>query len=275
VPRVVEFITALGDAINRVYGTDAYTGLGYTMDPVDVIVSSPNPGVKELFSWHPKKDLLNVREVPFYGTWGDEHRKRHGIGLGLIQPDNPRSGEVKFYPSLTDLDVLGELKQMKTKFILFAASAGIQNRNVPDQLTQLAADVCVEAGYHVVRVGRTYQPQIDPSFRPNEEVVRSEPEIRGPWVIDLVDKLSVPGTMLAVEQAAGVFCAHSAICLAAWHMQRPVFLPMPERYYRGLWSVDDQFSFGRDRPSTFHCQFEEFSQAHLRTWLREVERGTW
>ena len=265
-PRTVEFVTALGDAVNRIYLTDAYTGLERITGPVEVVVSSPNPGVKELFSWHPNRNRITVREVPFYGTWGAEHRKKHGIEG--VEPDQPRSGGVKFYPNGADELLLNCIAT--SPYILFSAAAGTEDRNIPEPLVKVMAQVCVEAGYHVVLVGKTYQPQIDPSFRPNESVKRSEPFTWGPWIVNLIDTLSVPGTLLAVQGAAGVVCCHSAICLAAWHMNKPVFLSMPERYYRGLTTVDDKFSFGRDFKNTFHMQHEEFSQAYLRCWLEKT-----
>lgn len=271
-PRTVEFVCAFGDAINRAYNTNAYVGLERLTEPVDLIVASPNPGVRELFQWHPKRDLFRMREVPFYGSWNDQYRARHGIDPALVEPDLPRDGEPRFYAPPADVAFLDGMRSQP--YIVFSLAASTEDRSVPDAIAQDAARACFERGFRVLRVGRTYQQELHESFRPNQNMHHREPEVTGPGVVDAVDRVSAPGTVLAVQGAAGVFCAHSAVALASFHARRPTFVLLPERYHRYYTACDDQFTFGREFPENIHGRHEDYTRGFMDCWLdRFVKRA--
>jgi hypothetical protein len=272
-PRTIEFIAAFGDAINRIYNTNAYVGLEGLTEPVDLVVGSPNPGVMELFAWHRQRHLFRLKEVPFYGSWGNQHRTAHGIAPVECERDDPRDGEPVFYPSPEDESFLKALKD-RGPYVVFSLAASTVNRSIPEGIGRDAAQACVERGLQVLRVGRTYQQALHESFRPNEDVTHLEPGISGPGVVDAVDRLSAPGTVLAVHGATGVFCCHSAVSLAAAHARRPTFVLLPEKYHRYYTSCDDQFTFMREFPENVHGRHEDYSRGFMNCFLdRFVLKG--
>ncbi|HEX8913935.1 MAG TPA: TylF/MycF/NovP-related O-methyltransferase, partial [Humisphaera sp.] len=259
----LEYGGGLGDILNGIFRDQGYRSLGAMVagDQTTVGLITHNPFAHELFEWHPKRAQLDVRQLPYWQPHEDAvQRPRHMLPSAQRHPSGRVEPSVTFYPSPTDLRLLDELPS--TGYVVLAASAGLPDRSIPRPLIdQIVADVTAD-GLHVVLTGRTYDRHGRSEHRPREQ----------DRVIDLIDKLSVPGTAEAVRRSRGVVSCHSAINLLGWHLRKPQLLLYPQsvvdRHFRH--HPRDQWSFGLDREETVHAEFAQFDRKLVGDFLGRV-----
>lgn len=253
-----EFGAGLGDIVTVMYSSDRYNCLERLApdEQATVLLMSHNPFAKELFQWHPKAKQLTVLDLGFWWPKDDAERR----AFHKLPPTQPfiyqRQDSCAFYPSPEDLQVISYLRSLGG-YVIVSAAAGGFDRNIPVELCEQSIDLILQRGYTPVVIGRTYGQN------------RAEVALRGrPGVVNLIDGLSVPGTALALKNAAGVFCCHSAVCLLSWHLKRPVFLLYPEHVkVREFDREAHQYTFGKDWPTTRDMEFSAYSQIKLEEFL--------
>ena len=247
----------MGDVFNHMVMDDAYAQLDNLKpeDTCDIFLNCHNPFIKEMFEWHPKKAQLNVI---WHGYWmsGEEmdKRRQHGIFTQDNTPPGPK-GEVKFYPSDKDRRILDALKDKKV--IVIQATAGCADRDIPlDQMDIMLNDLR-GTGFTAVGIGRNYQR----SDRYGEFTYE-----KYPWVVSMVDQLSIPGTVELVRQSAGVIACHSCICLMARHFRKPNILTLPRaiNHINGIGrGENNQWTFGLFQPETRLVYSEDYSMVKM------------
>jgi hypothetical protein len=269
---VIELFGGLGDVFLSIYHTKNYEILD-TLGPEDratVTLLVHNPHVKELFSWHPKRAQLDLIEYGLVTPPTAETRKAMGLPaptwdeIGL-RPPHP----LTYYPSPADAEALAQLRAAGD-YIVFNIAGGQADRNLSPAVVEEAARLATDAGYKVVTVGRTYNhlTRIDGPWAGHHEEPRLSPRA---GLIDVVDRLSVPGTAQAVAGAAAVFCCHSAICLLAWFMKKPVFVLYPKRDpEQGYFKNGSPWTFGRDYKDTIHRTLGEWRPEDFCNFLMMV-----
>jgi hypothetical protein len=89
--------------------------------------------------------------------------------------------------------------------------------------------------------------------------------------VELVDRLTVPGTARLVQQAAGVVCCHSSISMLAWMERKPVLLLYPESTYETFIQPRTLWALGVDYPETVHGRFDEYDDEMRGRFLMRVE----
>lgn len=263
---ISEFGGGLGDVVTLVYCSERYNILEKLPagERAMVVMMCHNPYAKEIFLWHPKRSQIDLRDVGFWWPWEND-QKRILHGLPKAQPFHYVPQEsAKFYPSPEDLKVLETLESFP--FIVMNAAAGSLDRNIPDAMCEDIAEGIVKNGHdkhglRVVVVGRSFNP----AGRREHLFVK-----RG-GLIDLTDRLSVPGVFELVSRSAGVVCCHSAICLLAWRMKKPVFLAYPtEVRDREFFKPAHQYTYGKDFKTTMHLDFPSYSRKEIETFVEMV-----
>jgi hypothetical protein len=253
-----EFPGGLGDVVNYMYTSSRYNRLE-TLEPDEratVVLLCHNPFAKELFEWHPKRSRMTVRDFGFWWP-SEDHIQRPHHGLPPAPQPYVASLQEKciFHVSPADLQVLAALKTGKPYLAIGAAAGGV-DRNIPAEICERSADLAIDRGWSVAVVGRTYGQ--------NRSEIRLRPR---PGIIDLVDRLSIPGTAMAIEGASGVLCCHSAVCLLSWYMKRPVFVLYPEHVQAREFGAINHYSFGKDYPTTRHMEFSQYSRERFDEFL--------
>jgi Methyltransferase domain len=259
----VEYGGGLGDVFHQMYTRGCYNGLSELSpaDRVQVALICANPHAAEIFAHHPKASQLEVRSLGWW-PWERDGAKReeHGLppsGTGTV----PRApGPVEFYLHPSDEEVLRSvpLEHLSELYIVFAAGAGQAERNIPERMLHTLLDEAKGRGYVPVLVGRTY-----------DRHGRYEPlkGARVPGVIDLTDRLSVPGVARLVQRSAGAVCSHSAVNILAGLERRPQLLLYPESVRDTHIRARDQWAFSVDLPETVHGCFTDWN-GHHRDWIR-------
>lgn len=247
--RTVEFGGGLGDIFIDMFRYDLYTRLDTLSEGerAQVVLRSANPGVRDLFQWHPKAPYMDIIDVGAGDPYGPEQRQK--LGIGDPTPSGLRNGSpVNFYPSKGDLDLLSFVRR---PYVVFAVSAGIPLINIPLRIAEKAADIAIERGITVVAVGKTYANVIQDFDKnthttiPHEEV-RLRPR-RG--ILDTIDRLSVPGLALLVRDSAATFSCHSSLLSLSWNFRKPVFCLYHESK-RWEWVEGAGSTWGRHFPET-------------------------
>jgi len=103
-----------------------------------------------------------------------------------------------------------------------------------------------------VITGRSYD-------RHGRSELRKWPQAEGD-IIDVVDRLSVPGTCALVQASAGLVTCHSALNLLGWHLRKPQLLLYPRSAWERHIRVPDQWAFGIGYPETVHAAFEDCTE---------------
>lgn len=254
---ISEFGAGLGDVITLVYTSERYAVLE-TLPPNEramIVLMSHNPYAKEIFKWHPKSNQFDVRDLGFWWPSEDKEKRRlHGI-----PPAQPfhyvRQESVKFYPSPEDYKILETLKSFP--FIVVNAGAGGVDRNIPGDICEDSVNAIVGRGYRefnfrAVIIGRHYN---DENRKEHQFSPRS-------GLVDLTDKLSIPGTIELIARSRGIVCCHSAMCLIAWYLKKPVFLVYPKAVKdRDFDRPAHQYTLGKDFPTTIHLEFDDYKRA--------------
>lgn len=255
--RIVEFGAGWGDVVTLMYTSTRYNSLERinANEVVTVVLMCHNPFIKELFQWHPKAAQMTVRDLGFWWPKDDAERR----AFHQLPPAQPFVYDLQksctFYPGANDMSVLRHLRSLDG-YVVINAAAGGPDRNIPVELCERSIDLFLEAGLTVVVIGRTYGQN------------RTEVNLRErPNVINLIDCLSVPGTAVVLEHAAGVFCCHSAVSLLSWYLKRPVFLLYPEDVKRRDFHSIHQYTFGKDYPTTMHMEFSEYTPEKVKRFI--------
>lgn len=266
---ISEFGAGLGDVITLIYNSERYNILE-TLKPDQkamIVLMCNNPYTKELFLWHPKAKQFDIRDVGFWWPWEDKEKRRQH-GLPQAQPLELRRQEsVRFYPSPEDYEVLKTLESFP--YLVMSASAGGVDRNIPEPICEDISKANSERGQkefglRTVVVGRSYSPE---KRKERKFIPRS-------GLIDLIDRLTVPGTIELIARSRGVVCCHSAVCLIAWYLNKPVFLAYPKEVKeREFNKPAHQYTIGKDSPTTMHMEFGEYTRGKFDRFLNIAGKG--
>ena len=257
----------MGDIFQGIHRSSNYPNLIHlnSEDKVDVLLICHNPFVLDFFKWHPKAGQLNVK-CP--GYWGPEHnevrRKEGGFWRNEEENQIPGpGGPVVFYPSPEDVETL---KQFEGKrIVVIQATAGCADRNIPvDQMDKMLKDL-KDKDVVVVGIGRNYERgDRSPEFDYSEY----------PWVVSMVDKLSIPGTIQLIEQSVGVIACHSCVCLMAWRVRKPNILTLPRaiNHINGIGRGEkNQWTYGLFYPETQLVYSEDYSIKVIDQLLKDAK----
>lgn len=255
--QFVEIGGGLGDIINQCYLTGDYVALEGITQRTIILLACPHKFAKEMFTQHPKHDLFEIIEgryvgYPVFPEGVDLEETRLRLPTeghtALPTPPAPRPEDVVFYPNETDRQLLGDLP---ARFIALQPFSGTSNRDLPADIVRAIDDYAAQAGIPLVVVGRNYDR---PGKLTREEFTSSHA------AIDLIDKLSVPGSVELVKRSSLCIGGHSAMTYAAWHNRVPNYVLFPAEHGNIYFKPGElhQWSFGRDYPETridFHSDF--------------------
>lgn len=261
----LEFGGGLGDIFDQLYYRGAYNVLR-DLEPNDtatVLLVTHNPHAKELFEWHPKRMQFDVQDLGYWMV-EDDARIRAERGLPPAGSNNYlpiKDSYVEYHVSPEDRALLN--KHIKgTRYIVLAPGAGMSDRNIPwDLLREQIIPRLLEIAdrFQLVAVGRNY-----------DRHGRSEYDMsQVPGVLDLTDKLTVPGTAWLTKRASGLVTAHSALNLLAWNERVPQLLLYPQsvldrHFHNGKY---DQWMRGALRADTVHGLFSDFTPDMLTRFI--------
>jgi hypothetical protein len=260
-----EFAGGLGDVFNGVFLTTRYTSLE-NIKPGElwtVGVLSHNPHVRELFEWHPKRPYFNLVVQPWFDDQGNVG-KRAAYGLPPAPVWNEvRQFKVRFYPSPEDLAVLRRTKD-PGDYVVVSSAAGVSDRDIPVDIRELAVDLTIASGLAVVLVGKNYKR----SGR-QEHVYKERPGL-----INLIDKLTVPGVAYVVAGAEGVLACFSSVLILSWGLLKKTLLLYPKHVKDGLIGpVSNPWTWGHfyeGKENNSHMQYSEWSTSRHTEWVKRI-----
>lgn len=252
------FKGGLGDIVAHCFLTDSYVLLDELRagDTMTAIFASPNYCAREIVTHHPNVGRIKVIQLP---TSTNLDAVAHGISTleDVPVPDLPlhRGNRlVTFYPSTSDVDALQVLGG--DRYVIFALSSGSVSHVISEDVSPMAIEAAQRHGFRVAFIGRNY-----PGHREKRPLQAG--------AIDLIDRLSVHGTLRAIQKSAGVFTAFSSPLLMAHFMGRPFFATYPpameweipvfrSRIYDGR-NIDLKhcYKFGKVTPENLDLFFSE------------------
>lgn len=230
------FVGGVGDVLLAMFEQDGYTHLdGLTSRSTEIVTVEVNPHVGELFVHHPKRDFfkltrMGLDDFPLDEAW----RVRKGIAP--FRRGKPRSSDVVLHPSPVDLRVLASLP---AKYACIALSAGHPERSVSSAAAQRIAVACKAMKITPVYIGRHYRITSGLCIDTHEEALRP------PGGVDLVDQLSLAGSLRCVEQAQAVFTAFTSAMLMAQFRKKPVLTIYPDKLHEAFFASSDNGRFSR------------------------------
>lgn len=244
-----EYKGGLGDVIMRAYRGQYFRKLNRAQKGDKLAVISHNPYCIELFQNHPKFPLLEVLRPPYWDPEEGDEAKRAEYGLPPPEPmpDVSDGDGMDFYPFPFDKQPLAELLVPGRPAVAVCQSAGLPFRDIPLDLTERLIGLVLECGGTPVLLGRSY-----------DRYDRREcmPGYKRDGVVNLIDKLSVPGSCLAVQRSVAVVTCHSSMNAIAWQERKPQLLLYPDWTRHRHFLKRDQWSFGMYYPETFQATLE-------------------
>ncbi len=262
----------LGDAFLVLHESAAYEALEGLApgERASVYIISHNPYVAEIFRWHPKASQIDVFVSRYFFMEYSDAAKRADAGIppDPIDPSLPRAcAPVRFWPSPEDREVL-DAELPPGPFLAVAPTASgmeIENRNLPTAMVVSALALCRVLEIPAVLLGRTYQGPHAPKDVP--------PRPSGPGIVDLTDRLSVPGTVEVVKRSRALLSAHSCLLLLAWYERKPNFVAYPPQYKFHDFDHPSPFGFGKDYPETTRMLISEYTPSKFSRFLSKHFRG--
>lgn len=240
----LEYSGGLGDVFSQMFHGGSYNVLR-DLEPNDhaiVALITHNPHTRELFDYHPKVSQIEVRDL---GYWLPDQDlvMRQQLGLPFHKPDLPRKESVvEFYPAPKDLAVLMPFNGKR--YVVFSVSAGLPERDIPEELVIELVRQAHACSLLPIFVGCNYSRLGRSEFRP-----------KGENVVDMIDKLTVPGVCQLIQDAAGIVCCHSSVNILAWLLRKPQLLLYPQSVYERHIANHDEWAFGIDYPECRHTIF--------------------
>jgi ADP-heptose:LPS heptosyltransferase len=267
--RSIEFGGGLGDVFKDIFHSDMYTQLECIPEGerVQIVLRSANPGLHDLFRWHPLYSQMDIVDIGAGDPWGPEQREIFGIGEPL--PKEPRNEkELNFYPSKDDLELLSGISH---PYVVFAISAGWPSVNIPLPIAEEAVDVAIKMGMKVVSVGRSYM-NVMKNFTDGSHDIGAREELRlkeRDGVIDTIDRLSVPGVAVLVKNSAATFCCHSSLKSISWSFKKPMFCVYHEMKQRE-WTEKAGTTWGRDFEGTEGICMNDWHPEKFERFLEKI-----
>lgn len=241
---VLEYGGGLGDILEQIHHTPHYRRLAFIeqSDHVTIVLVCHCPTVTQLFEWHPRRAHFTVLNPGYWWPHEtDRWRRVHGLSPPTGLPEGPEEPQVVLHVSPHDRTLLRDLPE---NYIILAPTAGHPERDIPRDVVLDFIDRIRTKSLPMVAIGASYQR----SGRREFEYPKSE------YIIDLVDRLSVPGAFAAIRAAmGGLYCFSSMHLAAALCGQAPqlllypaLVLPQHGHQLRAQW------------PFIAHAQFEGY-----------------
>lgn len=254
----IEMHGGLGDCFLHLHKTDAYDLLSKDVGDVTIHINSHNPHVRELFDHHPARSKIKLHVIYPWSVEFLEAKARAKAGLPAKVPDRADRypAPLEYYPSPSDVQILNDLPK---KFLLASFSASSDPRSLPETICRSIHSVALGEGIPIVMIGRSY----------GKEFPRKEVSFSGPGIINLIDRLTVPGSVLALRKSAAMVTCHSSMNIVGWFERKPQFLCYSESTRIAHFIKKDHWSFGGDFPETEHMLFDKYTEARFQAFLRK------
>ncbi len=260
----MEYGGGIGDIFSQIY-SGSYNVLRDLKpeDTAEIILVCHNPHAKELFDNLPNRGQITIRDVGYFHANSHEEaiEIRKKLGLPATYPSlPPKDGIIRFYPNGEDKKILEEVTM--DPFIVISAGAGLPERNIPQELLDTIVVYLNEyTNYKLILVGRNY-----------DRHGRFEPIPSKGNFINLIDKLTIPGTAALVQEASGLITAHSSLNILGWCERISQLLLYPQsvldRHMPN--GKPDQWLYGIGFPETVHTKFEDFKIEDLQNFIKIV-----
>ena len=256
-----EYGGGLGDVFIQMYEGRSYNVLT-EMGPqahAQVVLCCHNPHATELFTHHPRREQITLREIP-YCLPAKAHRVRAKFGLCRLddRPPNPSQSvpsPLAFFPPNQERLIIERIT--REPFIVLSASAGERSRNIPPSILQSITGILAARRVRVVAVGRSYVRK-----KRSEQPIPSFPNL-----VNMVDKLSVPAVAQLVQRCIGTINCHSAISMLGWLENKPQLLLLDDKAWARHFKKKDLWAFGADFKTTTWVRSGQFRPCHLERFL--------
>lgn len=261
----LEYSGGLGDVLWELYRNDSFNSLN-NLKPDErarVVLICTNPHAAELFTHHPKANQI---DVTVFSDWLDNDqnlRKLNNLpdqnGIDQLPYVRPESVLIKFTPSsedITQFEMIGD-----EPFVLISATAGTPERNIPKEILKQIVSSLVEKNIKPIFVGRNYYRLCD---RKELESI----EEFGCGTINMIDRLTVPGTCFLLNHSLGLVTGHTALLMLAWRLRKPVLCLYPKSVVERHFRKPDRWSSGIDNGYTIHGLFNSYNQSMQKSFER-------
>lgn len=257
-----EYMGGLGDVMLRLIGSAWYSRLDELPDGEEaaVVLMCHNPAASQIWKWHPKRERIRIFDfgfnTPFHPWENLDWRKAHDLPEKSPCPPPYDGKPINFYPSPEDNDLLASLRAVG-RYAVFAPVAGSPERTFPPDIQCSIIEGLLDRGIRPVYVGlKRY----------------GRPVPHGSSV-DLMDRLSVPGTIKAIQGATAVITAHSSVLHMSWHVKSPVFLLYP-KWVRDVYEKHGAvgYFFGANYTTTEHMEFPSYNREAFDRFMTTMSR---
>lgn len=233
----LEFCGGLGDVFWRLYRRGTYNLLRDLQpgDHADVRLISHNPFAWELFTLHQNAAKISLAE---HAYWHPSEDTTQRLQRNLPEINNDLCPEkdrfLVFHPTFSDREAMAPLAGKR--YLVMASGAGLIEKVMSRGLFYKILSELTAQEWTVALCGRSYD-------RINEQGLnRIEPDVPPQDnIVNLIDRLTAPGTAHLIANSCGVITTHSACGMIGWLMEKPQLLFYPEHHEQWM---DPVFPWG-------------------------------
>jgi hypothetical protein len=174
------------------------------------------------------------------------------------------------YPTINDLTIIGGLLNEKKPFIVLAPGASTHTRVIPNHILQSVVGNIDLMKYNIVLIGKS-----DSNIKFKH--IHTTNSFDLPNVINLMDKLTIQGTLKLLDHASGLICSDSSILHYGSIIKLPMCVIVPDKHHKpyGLMNVNDRHqgyfgSFGQ--PNVVVTDFRDYTPNCLVQFISNVEQ---
>lgn len=196
----------------------------------------------------------------------EKHQIKNILNFRKIEGDT----RYKLYPTTDDMVIIRGLLNEKKPIIVLAPGASTQHRAVPNNILQSITENIDLTKYNIVLIGKSNS---NIKFKHH----CSEVTFNSSNVINLIDKLTIQGTLKLLDHASGLICSDSSILHYGSIIKLPMCVIVSDKHHKlyGLIDVNDRHqgyfeSFGRS--NVVVVDFKDYTTDCLTQFISNVEQ---
>jgi hypothetical protein len=252
----------LGDIFFQMYWRGSYNVLRdlHSNDTATVHLITHNPHTRELFDYHEKASQIEVHDWGW--RWGEKEMVLYTeLGISPFATSMLPIKDSRLFFTYPEKNLVAELSTKQ--YVVISASAGDKDRTFPiELLNNIIEHFMKKTDLYLIAVGKT--------FVRNDRIEVQYPD--NPRIINMIDKLSVPATATILQNSRGLITAHSAFNIMGWIERIPQLLLYTQGVFDRHFQVKQrtQWSFGINYPETIHGRFDEYSEALMDNFIKNL-----
>ena len=239
------------------------------------------PYQSKFIIFDPENEFNNEQEKEYFNKLTSDEKKAFRLELEnrFIQKHQIKNVrnfvkviDNNFYnlhPTSNDLNIINKIVADKRPFVVLAPGASTQRNTIPNCNLQFIVNNIDLSKYNVVMIGKTNS---NIKFANHHSNVRCD-DLHG--VIDLIDQLTIHGTLKLIDYACGLVCSDSSMLCYGNITNKPMLVLIHSKTNKKYGFIDkslrEPYFNSFDRGNVVVAEYTELSQSHVANFIANTQ----